>query len=85
MARHPSVLGIVGLSVTILVAVLYMKQSHILERYADAPAPPKDGISTGTIVPVPAVTNPPGVVPQLMFVALLCGLIAAGYAIYSRR
>ena len=85
MARHPSVLGIVGLSVAILVAALYIKRSNVLERYADTPATPRNGISTSTIVPVPAVTSPPGVVPQLMFVALLCGLVAAGYAVYTSR
>ena len=32
MARTPSVVGIVLLSVTILVAALYMKQSHMIDE-----------------------------------------------------
>jgi hypothetical protein len=82
MTNRPSVLGVVVLSVAILVAVLFIERSNLLERFATAT--PKDGVSTGTIIPVPAVTSPPGIVPQLMFVGLLVAFVAIGYAAFNR-
>jgi len=84
MANTPSVLGVVVLSVAILIAVLFIERSNLLERFATAAAAPKDGVGASTIIPVPAVTNSPGVIPQLMFVGLLVAFAAIGYAAYSR-
>jgi 4-hydroxybenzoate polyprenyltransferase len=78
MSRHPTVLGIVFLSVAILVAAISLKHYRFIERFT-APA---DGV--GTPVPAPAVKNDPSAVTQILFVAMALGFVAIGYAAFKR-